>query len=51
MKTNYSYLPPDAFATFVGCDIVDGGSALAVLVQERDGSVSAVKIAVEQVAD
>lgn len=51
MKMSYSYLPPDAFASFVQCDIIEGGSALAVLVQERDGSVSAVKIAVEQVAD
>lgn len=51
MKTNYSYLPPDAFATFVQCEIIEGGSALAILVQERDGSVSAVKISVDQVAD
>jgi hypothetical protein len=51
MKTNYSYLPPDAFATFVQCKIIEGGSTLAILVQERDGSVSAVRLSVDQVAD
>ena len=51
MKTNCSYSPPEGFATITEAQIIENGEALAVLVQERDGSISAVRISVEQLAD
>lgn len=39
------------FATIVRAQIIENGEALAVLVQERDGTISAVRISVEQLAD
>jgi hypothetical protein len=36
---------------FEQVEIIDEGDTLAVLVRESDGTISAVRIAVEQVAD
>jgi hypothetical protein len=52
MKMNCSYSQPEpGFATIIQCEIIENGEALAVLVQERDGTVSAVRIMVGQLAD
>jgi hypothetical protein len=50
MKTNFSSSPPE-FATILQAEIIENGEALAVLVQERNGTVSAVRISVGQLAD
>ncbi len=50
MKMSSSSLPPE-LATIVQCDVIENGDALAVLVKERDGTISAIRIAVEQLAD
>jgi hypothetical protein len=41
---------PD-MATIVQCDVIENGDALAVLVKESDGTISAVRISVQQLAD
>lgn len=43
--------PLPELATIIEVQIIENGEALAVLVQERDGTVSAVRIAVGQLAD
>ena len=46
-----SPLAPSNIATIIQAEIIENGDALAVLVKERDGSISAVRIAVSQLAD
>ena len=38
-------------AYFEQVEIIEQGAALAVLLREEDGTISAIRIAVEQVAD
>ena len=48
--TSFSSSLPD-MATIVQCDVIENGDALAVLVKESDGTISAVRISVQQLAD
>mgnify|MGYP006888292899 CR=1 FL=1 len=50
MKMNSGSSLPD-MATIIQAEIIENGDALAVLVKERNGTVSAVKIKVGQLAD
>lgn len=42
---------PDGLATLVDAQIIENGEALAVLLKERDGKISAIRISVQQLAD
>lgn len=48
--TNSCSSPPE-LATIIKAEIIENGDALAVLVRETDGTVSAVRISVGQLAD
>ena len=50
MKTTSSSSLPD-LATIIQADVIENGDAVAVLLKERDGTVSAIRISVEQLAD
>lgn len=47
---SFSSSLPD-MATIIECDVIENGDALAVLVKESDGTISAVRISVQQLAD
>lgn len=51
MTTNYSSSRPKPLATITKAEVIENGDALAVLVLERDGTISAIRITVEQLAD
>lgn len=51
MKTTSSSSLPEGLATIIQAEIIENGDALAVLVKERDGTISAVKIKVGHLAD
>lgn len=40
-----------ALATFEQVEIIENGEAIAILLREKDGTISAIRIAVEQLAD
>lgn len=42
---------PAGLAEIVEVKIIENGGAIGVLLRERDGTVSAIRIAVEQLAD
>jgi len=50
MTTTSSSSPID-LATIIQADVIENGDAVAVLLKERDGTVSAIRISVEQLAD
>lgn len=50
MKTTSSSSLPD-MATVIEARVIENGDAVAVLLKERDGTVSAIRISVEQLAD
>lgn len=50
MTTTSSSSPTD-LATIIQADVIENGDAVAVLLKERDGTVSAIRISVEQLAD
>lgn len=39
------------WAGFVRAEVIEDGQAIAILVRETDGTVSAVRIGIEQLAD
>jgi hypothetical protein len=41
----------ESWPRFYEAEIIEDGKALAILVREFDGSFSAIRIAIEQVAD
>lgn len=49
MTNSCSSLPD--MATIIKAEVIENGDAVAVLLQERDGTVSAIRISVEQLAD
>lgn len=53
MKTTSSSSQPEqeSWPRFYEVGIIEDGKALAILVREFDGSISAVRIGIEQVAD
>lgn len=50
MKMNSGSSLPE-MATIVQADVIENGDAVAVLLKERDGTFSAIRIPVEQLAD
>lgn len=50
MTTTSSSSSPD-LAMIIQADVIENGDAVAVLLKERDGTVSAIRISVEQLAD
>ena len=42
---------PDTLATIMQAEVIENGDALAVLVKERNGTISAIRITVDQLAD
>lgn len=53
MTMSSSYSPPEqeSWPRFHEVGIIEDGKAIAILVREFDGSISAVRIGIEQVAD
>jgi len=41
----------EELATIVKAEVIENGEAVAVLLKERDGTISAIRISVEQLAD
>ena len=39
------------FATIEEAKVIENGEAVAILLREKDGTISAIRIAVEQLAD
>jgi len=39
------------FATFEKVEIIENGEAIAILLREKDGTISAIRISVDQLAD
>lgn len=44
-------LPAGEQPVIESAEVIEGGAAVAVLLKERDGTISAIRIAVEQLAD
>lgn len=56
MTTTFSFLQPDTAAQetwprFFDAQIIQDGQVLAILVREFDGTISAVRLGIDQVAD
>lgn len=44
-------IPPAPDARFHSAEVIEDGQAIAILLREQDGTISAIRIGVEQVAD
>jgi hypothetical protein len=42
---------PLNMATIIQAEVIEHGDAIAVMLKERDGTISAIRISVEQLAD
>lgn len=44
-------IPQQSWPRFEGVDIIEDGKAIGILLREFDGSISAIRISIEQLAD
>lgn len=55
MTMNSSSSPPEvdtaSLATFVDAEVIENGDAVRVLLRERDGTVSSIRLDIRQLAD
>lgn len=51
MRPSHLAPAPTQWPRFEEAQVIDDGQALAILVREFDGTISAVRVGVEQVAD